>query len=330
MNEICLATIGSGSIVHAVLDGMMKADRTHLEAVYSRSFEKGETLAKEYGAEKVYTDLDEMLRDEAVNTVYIASPNILHYEQSKKALLAGKHVICEKPFCTRKEQALELISIAKEKGLFLVDATPTACLPNLPILKREIKKAGKLKLVQCNYSQYSSRYDQLLAGEVTNVFNPKFAGGCLMDINYYNVYLMMTLFGKPEKAVYYPNIYEDLVDTSGILVMEYDGFMVECTGAKDTWGINFVEIEGEKGYLYCNRGSNGIGEIQVVTKESQEVFNEQDDRDLRHYEGVKIPELMLNGDHETLEKGLQVMVDTIEVIENARKAAGILFPGDEV
>ena len=139
---------------------------------------------------------------------------------------------------------------------------------------------------------------------------------------------MMTLFGKPRKAVYYPNIYENLVDTSGILVMEYDGFVAECTGAKDTWGINFVEIEGEKGYLYCNRGSNGIGEIQVVTKETQETFDQQDGRDLRHYEAVRIPELMRKGDRETLEKGLMVMVDTIEVIENARKAAGIFFPGD--
>jgi len=119
MNEIRLGTIGSGSIVHAVLDGMMKAENLRLEAVYSRSWEKGEKLAKEYGAQKVYTSLEEMFADEEINTVYIASPNILHYEQSKMALLAGKHVICEKPFCTRKEQALELIALAKEKGLYL-------------------------------------------------------------------------------------------------------------------------------------------------------------------------------------------------------------------
>ena len=330
MNEIRLGTIGSGSIVHAVLDGMMKAENLRLEAVYSRSWEKGEKLAKEYGAQKVYTSLEEMFADEEVNTVYIASPNILHYEQSKMALLAGKHVICEKPFCTRKEQALELIALAKEKGLYLVDATPTCYLPNLPILKRELHKAGRIKLVQSNYSQYSSRYDQLLNGEVTNVFNPEFAGGCLMDINYYNVYLMITLFGKPVEAVYYPNIYEDLVDTSGILVMKYEDFVVECTGAKDTWGVNFMAVEGEKGYLYCNGGCNGIGEIQVITKTTKETFNEQDGGDLRHYEAVKIPELMLKGDTETFEKGLAVMTDVIEIIENARKAAGIIFPGDSL
>lgn len=88
----------------------------------------------------------------------------------------------------------------KEKRLFLVDAVPTAFLPNFEVLKRELPKIGKIKLVLANYSQYSSRYDQVLKGEVPNIFNSEYAGGCLMDINFYNVYLNIALFGKPEKG----------------------------------------------------------------------------------------------------------------------------------
>ena len=95
MKELRLGTIGSGSIVHTILDNVKIVDGIRLTAVYSRTEEKGSQLAAEYGAERVYTDLDAFLGDEEMNTVYIASPNLLHYEQTKKALLAGKHVICE-------------------------------------------------------------------------------------------------------------------------------------------------------------------------------------------------------------------------------------------
>lgn len=328
MKELRMGTIGSGSIVHTILDNVKAVDGIRLTTVYSRTEEKGRQLAAEYGADRVYTDLDAFLGDPEMNVVYIASPNLLHYEQAKKALLAGKHVICEKPFCTKAEQARELTALAKEKKLFLADAVPTAYLPNLEVLKRELAKVGRVKLVLGNYSQYSSRYDLVLKGEVPNVFNPKYAGGCLMDINFYNVYLSTALFGKPLASVYYPNRYGELADTSGVLVMQYDGFVGSLAGAKDTWGVNYFQIEGEKGHIYIRDGSNGIAEVRVVTKDSEETFNLQENPEWRFYEVQKLTEYMLSGDYEAVYGRLDVMIDVIEILEDARKKAGILFPGE--
>ena len=328
MKEIRLGTIGSGPIVHSILDNVAVTDGIRLAAVYSRTEEKGKQLAAEYGADKVYTDLDEFLEDEEVNVVYVASPNLLHYEQTKKAMLAGKNVVCEKPFCTKAEQARELAALAKEKHLLLVDAVPTAFLPNFEVVKRELPKVGKVKLVLGNFSQYSSRYDQVLEGGKPNVFNPEYCGGCLMDINFYNVYLNIALFGKPQEAIYFPNIYEGLADTSGILIMKYDGFVSESAGAKDTWGVNSFQIEGEKGYIYVKSGSNRMAGVQVVTKDSEENFNEQEKPNPWYYEVEKLTSLLLNEDYETIYQGLDVMVDVMEVLELARKKAGILFPND--
>ena len=328
MEEIRLGTIGSGMIVHAILDNAMVTDGIRLVAVCSRSQEKGDALAARYGANKVYTDMDAFLADGEMNFVYIATPNLLHYEQAKKALLAGKNVILEKPFTPRVELAKELVELAKERGLLLIDAVPTAFLPNFEILKAQLPKVGRIKLVMANYSQYSSRYDQLLAGQVSNVFNPAFAGGCLMDINFYNVYLNVALFGKPRSAVYYPNSYPDLVDTSGTITMGYDGFVSQNAGAKDTWGVNFFQIEGEKGYIYIKDGSNGIAEVRVVTKTSDETFNEQPNPDRWFYEVQNMVKRILADDHDTLNAGLDTMLAVIETIEVSRKAAGIRFPGD--
>ena len=328
MKELRLGTIGSGSIVHTILDQVNVTDGIRLTAVYSRMEEKGKQLAAEYGAGRVYTDLDAFLADEEINTVYIASPNLLHYEQTRKTLLAGKHVICEKPFCTKADQARELTALAKEKRLFLADAVPTAFLPNLEVLKRELPKVGKVRLVLGNYSQYSSRYDLVLQGEVPNVFNPEYGGGCLMDINFYNVYLNAALFGKPMSSVYYPNRCGELADTSGVLIMQYDGFVSSSAGAKDTWGVNYFQIEGEKGHIYIRDGSNGLAEIRVVTKDSEETFDQQDNPEWRFYEVQKLTECMLAGDYEAVYGRLDVMIHVIEILEEARKKAGILFPGD--
>lgn len=328
MKEIKLGTIGSGVIVRSILDGVKATEGISLEAVYSRSMEKGRQLADEYGAQKVYTDLEALFGDEDVNFIYVASPNSLHYEQAKAALEHGKNVICEKPFCTTRAKVEELIAIAKERHLFLIDATPTAFLPNFELLKQKIEKIGRKRLVICSYSQYSSRYDQVLRGEAPNIFNPEFAGGCLQDINYYNVYFNVALFGKPETAVYYPNICATGADTSGVVLMKYRDFVSECSGAKDTWGVNSAQIQGEKGYIYIENGANGIESLRVVTRDGEENYNEQPNLDRWFYEVQNLTRLVLNDDYEAIYKRLEVTADVIDVIETVRKQAGILFAGE--
>ena len=329
MEEIRLGTIGSGAIVRCILNNVVKTQGITLEAVYSRSGEKAAALAGEYGCGKTYTDMDAFLADPAVNTVYIATPNLLHYEQTKRALLAGKNVICEKPFTTRLCQAQELSRLARERRLFLAEAAPTSYLPNFALLRSALPKIGRIRLVMSNYSQYSSRYDAVLRGEKPAIFDPEYAGGCLMDINFYNVLLNVLLFGRPKRAAYYANRYPGLSDTSGTMVMEYDGFVSSNTGAKDTWGVNFFQIEGEQGYLYIENGANGIQSVRCVTKTEDKTCNAQSSPDRWFYEVQELTRLMGSGDYESIYARLDTTLAVVEVMENARRAAGILFPGDE-
>ena len=324
MKKIKLGTIGSGDIVHSILDAVRQTEGIECAAIYSRSLEKGNALAKKYQVKSIYTDMQAFLADKEMNFVYIASPNSLHYEQTKMALLAGKNVICEKPFCVKLEEAKELDRLAKEKNLILVEAVTTTFLPNYEILKRELPKVGRIRLVMSNYSQYSSRYDKLLAGELPNVFNPEFAGGSLMDINFYNVFLNVALFGKPEEAVYYPNFCDSIaIDSSGVLVMQYLDFVSQNAGGKDTFGLNFFQIEGEKGYIYIEDGSNGLKSIKVVTKDTEKIFNEQNNLDRWGYEVQNLTKIILADDRDAIRQRMKITLDVVEVIEKARTAAGI-------
>ena len=329
MSEIRLGTIGSGVIVHNILDNVRRVEGIRLEAVYSRTEEKGRELAERYDAQKVYTGLDDFLEDGDIDAVYIATPNLLHYEQAKRALLAGKNVICEKPFCAKAEQVRELIALARERRQFLIEAVPTTFLPNYPALRESLTKIGQIKLVLGNYSQFSARYSKLLAGEVTNIFDPAFGGGCLMDINYYNVYLTTALFGPPMAAEYRPNRFANGIDTSGVMYMEYPGFQAALAGAKDAAGVNSFQIEGDRGFIYVKDGSNGLAELRVVTGDSDEIINRQPDSDRYFYEIQAVTGLIRSGDCETSYGQLDITLDTVETVERARKKAGLLFPGDE-
>ena len=328
MEKIRLGTIGSGVIVESVLDQVVKTEGVCLTAVYSRSREKGESLAEKYGAREVYTDLDAFFREGDFNCVYIASPNSLHYPQTKQALLAGKHVWCEKPFCATASQARELYDLAREKGLMLAEAVPTAYYPNLEILRQQLPKIGRLRLVQGNYSQYSSRYDALREGKpLPNVFNPEFCGGCLVDINFYNVYLNVALFGKPRQVQYYPNLHSGGVDTSGILILQYPDFVSQATGAKDCWNDTSFSIQGEDGFIEIP-GSNGLGQIRVVTRKEEVILNEQPDPNRLSYEIRALTDIFLREDREAISSLAETTLTVMEVLEVARKNAGILYPGE--
>ena len=329
MKEIRLGTIGSGPIVHSILDGVLRTEGIRLEAAYSRKEETGRALAEEYGGKTVHTGLEAFLADPNVDVVYIASPNSLHYEQTRQALSAGKHVICEKPFCTRADQVRELLAMAREKRLFLIEAVPTALLPNFPVLKEHLPKLGRVKLVLGNYTQYSARYDKLLAGETPNVFNPGFAGGCLMDINYYNVYLTTALFGPPAGARYRPNLAPNGIDTSGVVELDYPGFTASLAASKDARGISFFQIEGEKGFIWVRDGSNGLAEVRVVTEEGDQTFNLQPDPSRWFYEVRAIAGLIRSGDYDTAYGLLaDITLPVTEAVERARLDAGLFFPGD--
>ncbi|MBQ9328073.1 MAG: Gfo/Idh/MocA family oxidoreductase [Solobacterium sp.] len=328
MNEVVLGTIGSGVIVHSILDNVKRTDGVRLGAVYSRTVEKGTALAEEYGCNKVYTDLSEFLADEELNTIYIATPNLVHYGQVKQALTAGKHVWCEKPFCTRPEEAEELLSLAKEKNLMIVETAPTTFLPNYRILQEQLPKIGRIRLVLASYSQYSSRYDLLKAGEVPNIFNPEFAGGALMDINLYNVLLTVALFGQPDEVKYHANIYPSVqCDTSGVGVLDYPDFKAVLSGAKDTWGENFYQIQGEEGYIYIN-GANGLPSIKVVTKKTEDVFNLQEDPDRWYYEIQELTRLFREEDRDAINARHEIIINTVTTMAALRASAGIRFPKD--
>lgn len=246
-----LAIIGTGKIANDALYAMQPVDGLHRVALFARphSKEKGEALAARYGVGTVYTDYDELLCDERIDTVYIGIVNTAHFPFALAALQAGKHVILEKPFTVTLQEALRLQEETKARGVFLLEAINILHLEVFGVLKEQLPAIGPIRSVRLNYSQYSSRYEAYKRGEIQPVFDPTLDGGSLKDLNVYNLHYCAGLFGEPLDAVYYPNRGHNGVDTSGTAVLTYDGFSACCTAAKDSDSPSYVVIQGENGWM---------------------------------------------------------------------------------
>lgn len=243
------AIVGTGWIAKAFADGAKAAGGFTPYAVYSRSREKGENFAKEIGAKKVFTDIEKMAECEEIEAVYIASPNSLHYSQSKLFLYHSKHVICEKPITVEPEEFEELFNFAKSKKLVYMEAIMMMHFPNRVLIENAMKKIGKIYSAHIDFSQLSSKYQAYKNGENPNIFNPEFATGCLMDLGIYNVYAALYFFGKPKKINATAHFLESGADALGTAVFHYPDKQVTLTYSKLGQSHYGSQIFGDEGTL---------------------------------------------------------------------------------
>lgn len=323
-----LGLLGAGFIVQDALEALEKIPEIEPSAIYVRpnSRDKAEDLAKKYSIGKIYTDIDEILADESLDFIYVGLPNGLHFDFTKKSLLAGKNVILEKPSTTRVAEIEELAKIAEEKNLYLFEAVTLLHSPNFHAMKREIESIGKLKIVQCNYSQYSRRYDSYREGTVLPSFDPKNFGGALYDINIYNLNLVVGLFGAPRDFKYFPNVGFNGVDTSGILELDFDGFRAICIGAKDSESPSFATIQGEDGFIQMNDQPNLMRQFEVhVRGQESRTINENRFEHRMIHEFIEFNEIFERRDFQTMLEWLKTSISVIRVAEESIKNAGLIY-----
>ena len=137
-----LAIIGTGKIVHEALFALEPVDRVEVVAIFARphSKEKAEALAEKYGIGEVYTDYDELLAKSDAQAVYIGLVNSAHFPYAKKALLAGKDIILEKPLTTTAAEAKELAALTKETGKYVLEAITTMHSQIFDLMQEELLK----------------------------------------------------------------------------------------------------------------------------------------------------------------------------------------------
>lgn len=324
MKDIHWAVLGTGTIANEMARTLERNGR-HFYAVGSRSPEKAAAFGEKYGIQKVYSDLNEMFSDPAVDVVYIATPHNTHFAYIKKALENGKHVLAEKAITLNSDELREAAALAKAKGLVLAEAQT---IYHMPLYKelRELLSSGKLgrvNLVTMNFGSFKE-YDM-----GNRFFNRALAGGAMLDIGVYALsFVRWFLDSKPENLL-------SQVKTAPTGVDEQAGLlMTNPEGQMATVMLSLRSKQPKRGVVSCEKGYIEIMEypraweakITDADSGNVEVIRAGDCAQALMYE-IADMESAIAGEPESMY--LNLTEDVMDLMTRFRREWGVSYPEEE-
>ena len=215
-----------------------------------------------------------------------------------------------------------------KKNFFLWEAFKIPYSPVFQEVKRHLGEIGAVKMVQCNYSRMSSRYRQYEQGIVLPAFDPACSGGCLYDINLYNLHFVTGLFGKPDRVDYYANAGFNGVDTSGTAVLKYGDFLGICSGAKDSSSPCGVIIQGTEGWIQIEGPVSSAVRAEITVNGERRVLAEDPAPGTLTGEMAEFAGQLHRKDRSSCREMMKHTVMMMEVLENAAGQRGSLAAAD--
>lgn len=273
------SVIGTSWITQSFIEGANLCEDLCLDGVYSRSLEKGTAFAEKTGAKRVFTDFKDLVCSDT-ELVYVASPNVCHYEQCRELLINNKHVICEKPITITAAEFRELCSLAESKKLVYFEAIMYMHTPLRTVLKDAVGKIGVIRSANIDFSQLSSKYKALKNGELPNIFNPEMKTGALNDLGIYCVYPVIDLFGMPDRIIPAQSFLHTGADGCGSAAFEYGDKLVTITYSKVGQSRSPSQIMGDLGTVTVDSISkldgirlyNNDGDETLLNGETEKKF----------------------------------------------------------
>ncbi|MDX8335033.1 Gfo/Idh/MocA family protein [Candidatus Cetobacterium colombiensis] len=270
---INIAIVGTSKISQDFAQAIEKVEGCKLLVIYSRNYEKGLEFGKNYNIKDIVTDFEILCKREDIDMVYLASPNSIHFKQTIELLKNKKHVLCEKPMGINVQEIEEMYKVAYENNVTLMEAMKNTFLPNFKSIQENLYKIGEIRGFIGNFCQYSSRYDNLKNGELTNIFDPNFGGGSHLDLGVYPLYFALRLFGMPQNTKIFNYTLSSGVPGMGSVILEYKNMISSIIFSKITNSYIGSEIQGENGSILIDSISNlenikiyyRNGEIENIT-----------------------------------------------------------------
>lgn len=331
--KLKIGIIGTNFISDDLCSAAAQVPEIEVYAVYSRKQETGDAFAQKHSIPHVFTDYDTFLGC-GLDAVYVASPNFAHCEQTLKALRHGKHVLCEKVMAMNEREVRSMIDCARENQVILLEAMRPDFDPAYDIIEKTLPRIGKLRRASFEFCQYSSRYDSFREGIVQNAFNPRIGNAALMDIGVYCIHCLVRLFGMPKSVKALSTKLENGFDGSGIVLMEYDGMTAEALYSKISASVNPSVLQGEEGSILIDYISKAEQLTLRLRKSSRDTLD-GGGKEILPFTPAKnnmIYELReflrLIEKNEVEHKYLQYSLDTIKVIDEARRQTGIKYEGE--
>lgn len=239
--------IGPGAIANAFAKEVNNTKNGVLSAVYGRNENKVSEFCKNYNVKNYYTNIDEFLNSDDIDAIYIATPHSHHMEYAKKCIKAKKNVLCEKPFSYNYETSKEVLEMAKENNVFIMEALWTLFLPAINKAKTWIEEGriGKVKLITANFGFVSEEDIN------SRLYNPSLAGGALLDVGIYPILFSNYMLNDiPNNINAIAKFTRTNVDETDVITLQYEeGTLASLTCSISSDTDNTAVIYGEKGKI---------------------------------------------------------------------------------
>lgn len=324
MKDLKWATLGTGIIANQLAQAL-EARGQKIYSVANRTHSKGVEFAEKYGIEKVYDNIDGVFDDENVDIIYISTPHNTHIEYLRKALKAGKHVLCEKSITLNSEELDEAIELARENNLILAEAMTIFHMPIYKELNKIIESGalGKLRLIQMNFGSFKE-YDM-----TNRFFNRNLAGGALLDIGVYALsFVRWFMTSKPNEILSQVKYAETGVDEQASILLKNDeeemATVILSLHAKQP---KRATISFEKGYVEMYeypRGQEAV--ITYVVDDSKEIIKAGDTEKALQYEVADMEEAVAGIENNM---HLDYTKDVMDIMTQLRNDWGMVYPEEE-
>ena len=264
MTDFAWAIVGPGAIAKKFAEAINALPDTYLHAVCGRDLNRAKHFAHDCSGDDniayATTDLQALLKDQRIDGIYIATPHSHHADIVRSCLLAGKPVLCEKPMVPTLALAQELVALAQERQVFLMEALWTRFLPIYAVIGDWLKekKIGKIHAIQSSFC-FSCEYDAN-----SRLFDPTLAGGSLLDIGIYNLavtrWVLEMAFGACPEPISLKA--DGLLAPSGVdqrvtgTIIFPEAVCSQFICAFDSTASNAMHIIGERGSITLPREFN--------------------------------------------------------------------------
>ena len=325
MKQYNWATLGCGVIAHQLAEAMESKGRK-LYSVANRTHEKAVAFAKEYDIKKVYEKIEDVFEDENVDIIYISTPHNTHIEFLRKALSAGKHVLCEKSITLNSDELNEAIELAEKNHVILAEAMT---IYHMPIYKKinEIIKSGKLgelKLIQMNFGSYKE-YDMS-----NRFFNRNLAGGAILDIGVYALsFVRWFMSSKPDQILSQVKYAPTGVDEqASILLKNKEEEMATVILSLHAKQPKRGTVCFDKGYIEIFEYPRGEEAVITYTEDvHKEVIKEGSTNNALKYEVEDMEEAIRISESDIMY--LDYTKDVMDMMTAIRKEWGMKYPEEE-
>ena len=318
--------LGAGKIAGKFATDLATLPEANLYAVASRTLAKAQDFANKYHFEKAVGSYEEMLADEALDAVYIATPHVFHCQHTLLCLAHKKAVICEKPFAINTKEVQQMLAKAKENNTFLMDALWTLCLPHILKTKEIVESGqlGKLISVKADFGFRAAFHPN------SRLFNRDLGGGALLDIGIYPALLALFLLGKPKKVTAAALMGQTKVDEECAVFLEYEA------GQTANLHATLLARTPIEAYIYCEKGyihipgrfHEGVDKITILRYENlEETIIPFDYQVLGYqYEAAEMMRCMREGKLESDLIPHQFSLDLMELLDEIRGQIGLVYP----